>query len=185
MRSDEELMVAVRDGDLDAFEILVDRHRDTAVNVAYRILGETALAEEMAQEAFLKIFEASDQYRASASFTTYLYRVVTNLCYDHLEKLGPDSVDPTEGPSEADHRSTPEQDLLEDEQQRAIQSALDGLPSRQRIAITLQHYEELSYAGIAEVMDCSEKAVERLVARARDQLHDLLSEESCLDVSSL
>jgi RNA polymerase sigma-70 factor (ECF subfamily) len=182
MRSDEALMEATRDGELEAFEQLVERHRDTAVAVAYRVVGQEADAEELAQEAFLKIFEAANRYEATASFTTYLYRVVTNLCYDRLEKNQPHSMEPSRGMNHRGGEDDPEETLLRREENQAIQSALQSLPTRQRIAITLQQFEDLSYAEIAEAMDVTEKAVERLIARARDQLHEVLVDQDALDV---
>lgn len=177
MRTDEEIMEAVRDGDADAFESLVDRHRKTAWGVAYRLLGNSADAQEMAQEAFLKIFEARERYEPTATFKTYLYRVVTRLCYDRMEKKSPVHVDPTERAPDRDTESGPEERMLETEKKKTIRRALNELPDRQKIAITLQQYEQLRYHEIAEAMDTTKKAVERLIARARDTLKEQLADQ--------
>ena len=86
IRTDEELMLAVRAGDLAAFEHLVVRHQSSAWNAAYRFLGDAAEAEDLAQEAFLKILDAAPRYQPTAKFRTYLYRVVTRLCLDRLQR---------------------------------------------------------------------------------------------------
>jgi len=177
MRSDEAIMESVRDGHVDVFETLVDRHRDTAWGVAYRLLGNPDDAEELAQEAFLKIFEARDRYEPTASFTTYLYRVVTRLCYDRMEKKSPEYVDPLDRDPDRNTGQSPEEELLDAEKKITIRRALNELPDRQKIAITLQHYEGLQYDEIADAMDTTKKAVERLIARARDTLRELISED--------
>src|SRR5437016_5065560 len=87
--SDEDLMVAASAGDTDAFGELVERHQGSAWNAAYRFLGDAAEAEDIAQEAFLKILDAAPRYQPSARFRTYLYRVVTRLCLDHAGKKKP------------------------------------------------------------------------------------------------
>ena len=93
MASDEELMLAVRDGDLGAFEQIVLRHQQSAWNVAYRFLGDRVTAEDVAQEALLKILDAAKRYRPTAKFRTYLYGVVTHLCLDYARKRKPAYVD--------------------------------------------------------------------------------------------
>src|ERR1700736_6116680 len=87
--SDEDLMVAVRSGKTVAFEQLVERHQSSAWNAAYRFLGDATEAEDVAQEAFLRILDAAHRYQPTASFRTYLYRVVTHLCLDHVSKKKP------------------------------------------------------------------------------------------------
>ena len=90
MASDEELMLSAAGGDMEAFGELVLRHQDRAWRTAYHYVGNRADAEELAQEAFLRILDAAASYRSSARFTTYLYRVVANLCLDHRRKKRPD-----------------------------------------------------------------------------------------------
>jgi RNA polymerase sigma-70 factor (ECF subfamily) len=174
MASNEELMQAVADGDMDAFGEIVRRHQTSAWNAAWRLLGDAAEAEDAAQDAFMKILQAAPRYRPTATFRTYLYRVVTRLCLDRLEKKRPQYAGglPT---AEAGSLAPPEL-LVEREAKAAVHRALDALPARQRTAIVLKHFEGLSYQQIAGAMDTSPKAVERLLARAREELHRRLSE---------
>lgn len=170
--SDEELMLSVRDGDLQAFDQLVLRHQSAAWGVAYRFLGDADEAEEMVQEAFLRILDAADRYRSTASFRTYFYRVLTRLCIDHKRNLRPIPTDklpdtPAPGPTQGQHIECIETDL-------AIQKALDALSPKYRMVILLRYFEGLSGAEIAEAMKTTPKGVERLLARARQSLEPLL-----------
>lgn len=167
-------MLAAADGDLEAYEELVKRHQKTAFSIAYRLLGDRDNAEEVAQEAFLKIFEAAERYQPSAAFRTYLCRVVTRLCYDRTEKNKPVALDPFSGFIPGDDRETPEQELLDREEQAAVRRALEELPRRQQVAVTLAYVEEIKYREIAAAMETTEKAVERLVARAKKRLKKFL-----------
>lgn len=175
-RTDEDLMQAASDGDMDAFGELVERHQQTAWKTAYWLVDDAARAEELAQDAFVKILEAAPRYEPTAQFTTYLNRVVTRLCYDWLEKHRPGNLE--EYPREARQRTEPSPDdaLEEDELQQRLRDALRELPERQRLAIHLQHNEEMSYAEIAEVMEVTEKAVEGLLGRARENLREILGD---------
>ncbi|MFO8007344.1 MAG: sigma-70 family RNA polymerase sigma factor [Candidatus Brocadiia bacterium] len=168
MRSDEELMAEVADGDMDAFGELVRRHQDSAWRIAYHYVGDRAEAEDLAQEAFLKVLDAASGYRPTARFTTYLYRVIANLCIDYHRKKRPDY--PGRLPPQQSPLEEPDQHLAQEERDRAIQRALDELPDRQRMATVLRYYEELSLSEIAKAMDTTYKAVERLLARARQSL---------------
>ena len=174
MASDEELMQAVAGGDLEAFGEIVRRHQTSAWNAAYRLLADAAEAEDAAQDAFLKILHAAQRYRPTASFRTYLYCIVTRLCLDRLEKKRPTYVDWLP-PSASDDPAPPDV-LAHREAKKAIRRTLDALPTRQRTALVLRHFEDLSYQEIADVMDASVKSVERLLARARDALRHRLDE---------
>lgn len=171
--SDEDLMQSVGQGNLDAFGQLVLRHQETAWRTAYRMLGCHQTAEDVAQEAFLRIFEAADRYRPTAAFRTYLYRIVVRLCLDHLRKGRPV---PSGNLLPADHRSSPEQRATEAEQAHAVQEAIGRLPPKQRTAVVLRYYEGLTGREIAAAMETSVKAVERLLARARATLERLLGD---------
>jgi len=170
--SDEELMLSVREGDLQAFDQIVLRHQSAAWGVAYRFLGDADEAEDMIQEAFLRILDAADRYKPTASFRTYLYRVLTRLCIDHKRKKRPMPTDrlpemPAPGP-------TPLQHIERLESESAIRSALDALPPKYRMVIVLRYFEGLSGAEIADAMKTSQKGIERLLARARQSLEALL-----------
>jgi len=170
---DEALMQAVALGDLAAFERLVLRHQESAWRTAYRMLGCHQTAEDIAQEAFLRIFEAADRYRPTAAFRTYLYRIVVRLCLDYLRKGRPV---PTDNLLPAEDRSSPEQRATDAEQAQAVQEAMGRLPPKQRTAVVLRYYEGLTCRETAAAMETSVKAVERLLARARATLEGPLAD---------
>jgi len=174
MPTDEELMQSVAKGDLDAFEQIVLRHQKTAWAVANRFLSDPAEAEDVAQDAFLKILAAAPRYRPSAAFRTFLTRVVSRLCMDRARKMHPVyTAAPPELPASDPSAS---QSAVRTERDTAIRRALDALPPAQRMAAVLRYYEDLDYRAIADVMDTTEKAVERLLARARIALRAPLSQ---------
>jgi RNA polymerase sigma-70 factor, ECF subfamily len=170
--SNEELMMAVRDGDLAAFEQIVVRHQAEAWGVAYRFTGDAAEAEDLAQEAFLRILDAAPRYKPIATFRTYLHRVLTRLCLDHRRKKRPTLADPF--PNTADCSSSPSQRASQAERDALIQAALDALPTDYRMAVVLRYFEGLSGTEMAEAMGRSAKAVERLLARAKSALEPQL-----------
>ena len=174
MASDEELMQAASGGNMDAFGELVRRHQRSAWNAAWRLLGDASEAEDAAQDAFLKILDAAPRYRPTASFRTYLYRVVTRLCLDRIAKKRPRYVARLPASPSAD--PSPPDILARRESADSVRRALDTLPPRQRAALILRHYEGLSYQEIAGAMDTSVKSVERLLARGRDALQGRLDE---------
>jgi RNA polymerase sigma-70 factor, ECF subfamily len=170
---DEELMLAAGRGDPAAFEQLVVRHQTAAWGVAYRFLGDPAEAEDIAQEAFLKILAAAPHYRPSAKFRTYLYRVVARLCLDHGQKRRP--VYAQELPEVADDGPSPVDAMTARERARDVRQALDALPAKQRLALVLRYFEGQGYAEIAAVLGTTGKAVERVLARARTALGERLA----------
>jgi RNA polymerase sigma-70 factor (ECF subfamily) len=168
MISDEELMAQAADGDPNAFATLVERHHRSAMNVAYRFLGDATLAEDVVQEAFLKILSGAGRYRPSARFSTYLYNVVWHLCVDVYRKRRPQSLEAL--PAQQDPAEGAESSVLSDERARLVQAAIRELPVRQRMALVLKHYENLSYEQVARALGCSAGAVESLLVRARREL---------------
>ncbi len=174
MPTDEQLMLSAAEGDMDAFEDLVRRHQQSAVSVACRFLGDRALAEDVAQEAFLKILAGAGRYRPSARFRTYLYNVIWHLCVDahrrrrplRLESLPPRPSD-SDGPADA---------ALRDERSARVQAAIQGLPPRQRMALVLKHYEDMSYDEIGRTLRCSARAVDALLTRAKRKLREELED---------
>ncbi len=166
--TDEDLMAEVAGGDMDAFGELVRRHQDAAWRIAYHFVGDRGEAEDLAQESLLRILDAAPGYRPSARFTTYLYRVIANLCIDHHRKRRPRYTG--EMPPQESRADGPQERLTVQERDRAIEGALDRLPARQRMAVVLCYFEDLPLAEIAEAMDTTYKAVERLLARARKSL---------------
>jgi RNA polymerase sigma-70 factor (ECF subfamily) len=171
--SDEILMQAVARGELAAFEQLVLRHQQPAWRTAYRMLGCRQTAEDVAQEAFLRVFQAADRYQPAASFRTYLYRIVVRLCLDCLRKRRAVTTDDLTQIVES--HACPEQEAARGERARVVQSALNHLPAKQRLAIVLRYFEGLSGREIAAAMETSVKAVERLLARGRAALEKRLA----------
>jgi len=172
-RTDEERMLAVGKGDLDAFSDLVLAYQRPAWNVAHRFLRDPAEAEDVVQNAFLKILDAAPRYRPTASFRTYLYQVVTRLCIDHTEKMRPEYTDNL--PEVADPSAGLGEDFAAREEKDAVRSALDSLLPTQRMAVILRHYEGLSYTEIGLAIGVSAKAVEGLLGRARSALQTRLA----------
>jgi RNA polymerase sigma-70 factor (ECF subfamily) len=172
VRSDEELMSAAGQGDLDAFEQIVLRYQAGAWRVAYRFTGDAAEAEDLAQDAFLKILDAAPRYKPTATFRTYFYRVLTRLCIDHRRKKRPVLTDPF--PHMPDTAPSPSSQADQAERDALIQAALNSLPADYRMAVVLRYFEGLSGAEMAEAMGRSVKAVERLLARAKSSLEPQL-----------
>jgi len=171
--TDETLMLAVADGDLSAFEEIVLRHQASAWRTAYRVLGCRQTAEDVTQEAFLRIFQAAERYQPSAGFRTYLYHVVVRLCLDCLRKRRPRPAEDLG--SVVGKTPLPEEDAACRARAQAVQEALRQLPAKQRLAIVLRYYEGLSGREIAAAMQTSVKAVERLLARGRAGLESGLA----------
>jgi len=170
--SDEELMLSVRNGDLDAFEQIVLRHQSEAWRVAYRFIGDAAEAEDLAQEVFLRILAAAPRYKPTAAFRTYFCRVLTRLCLDYRRKKRPILAEPL--PEVADESPSPMQQASRAERASLVQAALNALPVDYRMAVVLRYFEGLSGTEMADAMDRSVKAVERLLSRARAALEPQL-----------
>lgn len=185
-------MKRVAGGDAGPFEELVRRYQDYVINVVYKFFGRSVanradFAEDLAQEVFLKVFNASKGYTPSAKFSTYLYRVTANLCLNKIrdEKRRRDmSLDTTPGGDGGEPHAarvvdnsvaaSPAEALLKAELAEKVAEALDALPDKQRLAIILYRYDELSYQEIANVLGTTIPAVKSLIFRARAQLAELL-----------
>ena len=183
---DAQLMLRFKAGDLEAFEALFARHARAVVNFAFRFVRNRDVAEELAQEVFLKVHDAARSYRPEARFTTWLYRIATNVCLNEVrrpyfravhETL--DSVlsaDPDGKPMPLADRGNagPAAGLERQAIALALRRALEQLPEKQRLAFILNKYQELSYGEVAEVMKISEKAVKSLIHRAKEAMADRL-----------
>ena len=174
--SDHELMAATAQGDGRAFQTLARRHAGRALGLARRILGNEALAEEMVQDALLRVWINAPRWRPQAAFRTWLYRIVVNLCLNAKRRT-------PELPLEAaDHvvDSAPAADaqLEMRERDQRLAAAVDTLPTRQRAAIALTYQEGLSSAEVAAVLDTSVSGVETLLVRAKRTLRAALGEQS-------
>lgn len=172
--SDEDLVARVAAGDRRAYGLLVERHLDRTVTVAQRVLANRAEAEDVAQEAFLKLWQGADRFRpGGARFSTWFYRVTMNLCLDRKRRPAAapldDSVDP------ADTRPDPGEVLERHRFAGALAGAVADLPERQRAAISLTYDAGLSNAEAAKALDVSVKALETLLVRAKRGLRDRLA----------
>ena len=173
--SDEDLMASMATGDLKALGELVRRHQKRALSLSYRYLGSWDMAEEVAQEAFLRVCQSAERYRPSSKFTTWLYRIVVNLCLDHIRrnKRRPKFL----GGFLADTTAKAASDSLETQEQvQKVRQSVANLPERQRRAVILHRYEELSHAEISEVTGWSKSTVESLLVRAYKNLRKTLDE---------
>lgn len=171
--SDEALLVLYGNGDRAAAQILTLRLTPMVLRVARRMLGDWAEAEDVAQEAMMRLWRIAPEWRqGEAKVTTWLYRVVTNLATDRLRKRKGyrQGIGLEEAPEVADAAPDVETRMMEDDRAEALQTALDQLPERQRQAVVLRHIEGLSNPDIAAVMEIGVEAVESLTARGKRAL---------------
>ena len=183
--SSEDLMTRVGQGDDHAFEILVNRHQTSVLNLIYRFIGDRTQAKDLTQEVFIRVWQAAKTYKPKAKFTTWIYRITANLCFNELKLsrrkkwfLFHQSSDDQRGntieETLSDSASSAEDLLLDKERSRQISDALQGLPDNQRMALVLKRYDDLSYAEIAQIIGCSVSAVESLLVRAKRALQEKL-----------
>ena len=189
---DIQHMLAFCAGDDAAFEPLFERWGQPLLHYLQRMVHDTATAEELVQEAFLRVHRARDRYRPDAKFSTWLYRIGTNLALNELRR--PRRARPhasTDEPSEKDRKPlrlvshSPRADQQLEIRRRAshVETALAGLPERQRMAIWLSAVEGMSYAEVAAALETTEKSVKSLVHRARVTLADRMAEKRDIGAS--
>jgi len=169
--ADAVLMLRLKTGDTEAFDRLFERHARAVVNFTYRFVRNRAIAEDLAQEVFLRVYESASSYEVKARFTTWLYRIATNVCLNELRR--PHSRlerNCGESPWMLGEGIRAPDSLERVEVAHALRGALAQLPEKQRIAFILNKYQELSYAEVAEVMRISDKAVKSLIHRAKETL---------------
>jgi RNA polymerase sigma factor (sigma-70 family) len=179
---DVRLMQLVSAGETVAFEELVERHHRLVVGTVARMLGSNSDVEDIAQQVFVRVWKSAKRYVPRAKFTTWLLKITRNLVFNEMRRrsrhpqlaLQVDSED-EERPIKDERATAPDASLLEQELQRAIETAIAQLPKTQRMAVVLRRYDELSYEQIAEVLDQSVPAVKSLLFRARTELRGRLS----------
>lgn len=172
--SDAELLGRFADGDASAARELTDRLGPRSFSVALRMLGNRAEAEDVTQEAMMRLWQmAPDWVPGQAQVSTWLYRVTLNLCVDLRRKKQPDTLE--NAPEPVDEAGGAAEQMQNAARKDALQNALDQLPDRQRQAVVLRHIEELSNPEIAGVMDISVEAVESLTARGKRALAAILA----------
>jgi RNA polymerase sigma-70 factor (ECF subfamily) len=185
--SDAAIMLRAAAGDEGAFNFLVAKHNRPVIHFLYRMVHNQAVAEELAQEVFLRVYRARDSYRAEARFTTWLYRIATNLAVNHArdtrhersaQTVYLDAPDEETGttPDVADDVPSVEQRLMKDERMAAIRNHVMALPERQRMAVLMHKYQGMDYRQIGDVLKLSESATKSLLFRAYQTLREKLKE---------
>ena len=180
-RSDVQLMLDVKAGDDESFNLLLRRYRTPLVNFLFRMVRDTATAEDLAQEVFLRVYRARKEYAPSAKFTTWMFRIATNLALnsirDNRHKQMETSFDaPVNDEEDSAPRELPSREMRIDEhmverdRSNFIRSAISSLPEKQRVAVLLHKYEEMDYGEIARILECSESALKSLLFRAYETL---------------
>ena len=180
-RSDVQLMLDVKAGDDASFDFLLVKYRSPLVNFLFRMVRDTATAEDLAQEVFLRVYRARKQYTPSAKFTTWLFRIATNVALNSVrdnryQKMEMSLDAPVSSEGESAQRELParemriDEHLLERDRVAFIQRAIASLPEKQRAAVLLHKYEEMDYAEIAKIMNCTEAALKSLLFRAYENL---------------
>ena len=183
---DAQLMVRVREGDSASFTALADRHRRPVVHYLYRMTGHQGVAEELAQEVFLRVYRSRESYEPTAKFTTWLYRITTNLALnwirDTQNEKNQSSLDAKASHGAdaapiqiADTRRNAEQSLVEQARLDEVRRAIHALPDNQRAAVIMHKYQELDYTQIAEALGSSVPAVKSLLFRAYETLRARLA----------
>jgi RNA polymerase sigma-70 factor (ECF subfamily) len=163
-------MLRVRDGDQRSFELLLEKHRGPIIHFLRRMVQNEAVAEELAQEVFLRVYKSRGNYEPSAKFTTWLFRIGTHLALNSIRD-GRNAKSQTSLDYELpDRRRTVEQELLYEARLGEVRQAIYSLPAKQRAAVMMHKYEEMEYAQIASAIGCSESAVKSLLFRAYEAL---------------
>jgi RNA polymerase sigma-70 factor (ECF subfamily) len=180
---DAELMLRVKEGDGASFGVLLDKHRSSVVHFLFRMVQNHALAEELAQEVFLRVYRNRGTYEATAKFTTWLFRIATHLALNSIrdgrhersqDRLDDDSNDmPVR--QVKDVRPSVEQSMVYQAKLDEVRRAISALPDKQRAAVLMHKYEEMEYSQIAKALGCSESAVKSLLFRAYESLRARLA----------
>jgi len=180
---DAELMLRVKEGDAASFGVLLEKHRSSVVHFLYRMVQNHAVAEELAQEAFLRVYRSRSTYEPTARFSTWLFRIATHLALNALRdgknERGQERLDADTGDMPArqvsDRRPSVEASLVYEAKLEEIRRAIAALPEKQRAAVLMHKYEEMEYSQIAKVLNCSESAVKSLLFRAYETLRARLA----------
>ena len=183
-RTDVQLMLDVKAGDEQSFALLLHRYRMPLVNFLYRMVRNREQAEDLAQEVFIRVYRARADYVPSAKFTTWLFRIATNLALNSVRDTrhqrmevsldAPVTVDSEEGDERpldvAEKNPNIEEHLVQEAQRDMIRHAIDKLPEKQRAAVLLHKYQDLDYGEISKILSCSESALKSLLFRAYETL---------------
>ena len=183
---DIQLMLRFKDGDQHAFRVLFDKYKKQVINYCYRYCGHPAVAEELAQETFLRVYKASSRYRPKARFSTWLFKIATNVCLNEIRRpvyreriesmdqaFCEDCDPPRQVAAEPEH-SMPDALLEAHQDQHLIRRAMGRLPEAQRAALLLRATEGFSYQEIGRQINRSENHVKTLIHRGRQRLRKIL-----------
>lgn len=185
--NDAEVMIELRNGNMVAFDVLLQKYRKPIVHFMFRMVHNQAVAEELAQEVFLRVYRSRETYRAEARFSTWLYRIATNLGVNHARDTRHersastvylDETDAETGttPDVADATPSAEANMLRRERMNAIRQHVMSLPERQQTAVLMHKYEGMDYKQIGEVLKLSESATKSLLFRAYQTLREKLKD---------
>lgn len=174
---DWRLMQRIKEGDMEAFRELVERHQHRVVGVAAKMLGDFTDAEDLAQQVFLRVWKSAERYQPSAKFTTWLMTITRNLVFNEMRRRGRSRQVSIEGDSEHETREfaddpakQPAHSAAAAELENAMNEAIADLPEPQRLALVLRRYEDMPYEEIAKVLKVSVPALKSLLFRARESL---------------
>jgi RNA polymerase sigma-70 factor, ECF subfamily len=184
---DAEIMLRAKAGDQSAFDYLVQKYRRPMVSFMFRMARNAAAAEDLAQEVFLRVYRSRENYEASAKFTTWLYRIATNLAVNHARDTRHERPEVQVSLDEPDEESgttlelpdgtlNAEQQIVRRERMLAIRMKVEALPEQQRLAVIMHKYQQMDYKQIAEVLKKSESATKSLLFRAYETLREQLKE---------
>jgi len=185
--SDADIMLRAKAGEQSAFEYLVQKYRRPMVSFMYRMAHNSAVAEDLAQEVFLRVYRSRESYEASAKFTTWLYRIATNLAVNHARDTRherPENQVSIDEPDEEtgttfelpDRSLNAEQAIMVRERMKAIRQKVEALPEQQKLAVIMHKYQQMDYKQIAEVLKKSESATKSLLFRAYETLREQLKD---------
>lgn len=183
--SDHALIEAAKNGDEEAFGLIIARYRNPITNYLYRFLNDYEEAVDLAQETFVRVYFAIDRYHTGYAFSTYIYRIATNLAISELRKRKRRSLfsltglfqgDSDEGAEfqPVDKKPLPDRDLIDDEREKMIAKAIAALPTKYRIPIILRDVEGRSYEEIAAILDLGLGTTKSRISRARGLLREKL-----------
>jgi RNA polymerase sigma-70 factor (ECF subfamily) len=185
---DAQLMLRVKDGDEDSFRVLLQKHRNPVIHFVFRMVQDRAIAEELSQEVFLRVYRSRATYEPTARFTTWLFRIATHLALNWLrdgrnerghQRLDAPRDSEKDGDMPArevpDRKPSVEQRMVYQTRLQEVRDAIALLPEKQRAAVLMHKYEEMEYSQIANILECSESAVKSLLFRAYETLRARLA----------
>jgi RNA polymerase sigma-70 factor (ECF subfamily) len=184
---DAQLMLRVRDGDEDSFRVLLEKHRNPVIRFVYRMVQDRAISEEVAQEVFLRVYRSRGTYEPTARFTTWLFRIATHMALNSLrdgrnergqQRLDDERDGDMPVREVADRRPSVEQRMVDQTRLQEVRDAIAMLPEKQRAAVLMHKYEEMEYAEIAQILECTDSAVKSLLFRAYESLRARLAHMS-------